>query len=374
VRRGDAEMSESVRRVTLVSGARPNFMKIAPVARALRRKPERFRVHLLHTGQHYDDAMSRAFFRDLGLDEPDTDLGVGSLSHAKQTATVMQRFDDHLDRIPTDLVIVVGDVNSTIACALTAVKRGISVAHVEAGLRSFDREMPEEINRILTDAIAHFLFITEREADENLRREGIDEDRIHFVGNVMVDSLLAHRERALGEMRVTGREPGSYGLVTLHRPSNVDRAEDLRRMVRILSTSAERIPLVLPLHPRTRRSLEQHRLLAELTGVRAIELLDPLGYLAFLRLMAEARVVLTDSGGIQEETTVLGIPCITLRENTERPVTVKEGTNTVCGSDREKVLEVLDDLLEGKGKSGRVPELWDGRAAERIADVLDQKL
>jgi UDP-N-acetylglucosamine 2-epimerase (non-hydrolysing) len=364
--------SES-KQVVLVSGARPNLMKIAPVARALRKNP-RFAVRLLHTGQHYDDEMAHRFFRDLGLERPDTDLGVGSLSHARQTAAIMERFDEHLDREGADLVVVVGDVNSTIACALTAVKRGILVAHVEAGLRSFDRAMPEEINRILTDAIAHFLFTTERSAGENLRREGIPEERVFFVGNVMVDTLLAHRERALAEPRASTRPPRGYALATFHRPSNVDRAEDLRRLVDILLDASLCIPIVFPVHPRTRERLERFDLLRPLAACGAIDLLPPQGYLAFLRLMAEARAVLTDSGGIQEETTALGIPCLTLRTTTERPITVEEGTNVVCGQDREKILAALDEALAGRGKAGRVPERWDGCAAERIAAVLDQKL
>lgn len=360
-------------RVTVVSGARPNFMKVAPVVRALRARP-RYRVHLLHTGQHYDDDMSLRFFRDLGLERPDTDLEVGSLSHAKQTAAVMERFDDFLDREPTDLLLVVGDVNSTIACALTAVKRGVRVGHVEAGLRSYDREMPEEINRVLTDAISHHLFITEKSADANLRREGIPPERVHFVGNVMVDSLLANRERALGTERVTSRPAGGYGLVTLHRPSNVDRPADLERMTSILERAAAEIPLVFPLHPRTKERLRRFGLAERLDRTEGIDLLPPQGYLSFLRLLAESKVVLTDSGGIQEETTALGIPCATLRKNTERPITVESGTNTVCGDDGGRVLRVVTDAIAGRGKRGRVPELWDGRAAERIADVLDREI
>ncbi|MFH1681176.1 MAG: UDP-N-acetylglucosamine 2-epimerase (non-hydrolyzing) [Candidatus Eisenbacteria bacterium] len=361
------------RRIVLVSGARPNLMKIAPVARALRKR-ERFVVRLLHTGQHYDDEMSHRFFRELGLERPDADLGVGSLPHARQTATIMERFDAFLDDEGADLVVVVGDVNSTIACALTAVKRGVLVAHVEAGLRSYDREMPEEINRVLTDQIAHFLFTTERSAEENLRREGIEPERIFFVGNVMVDTLLANRERALAGSRITKRGPGGYGLVTLHRPSNVDREEDLRLLTGVLEECAASLPLVFPIHPRTRERLERFGLLRTLMENPAIEALPPQGYLAFLRLLSEARVVLTDSGGIQEETTALGIPCITLRENTERPITVEQGTNVVCGRDRGKILSAMDEAIAGRVKSGRIPEKWDGRAAERIADILDKKI
>jgi len=284
----------------------------------------------------------------------------------------MERFDAHLDRRPADLVVVVGDVNSTIACALTAVKRGILVAHVEAGLRSRDREMPEEINRVLTDAIAHLLFTTERSAAENLRLEGIPDERIHFVGNVMVDSLLAHKDRALAGERLLAEAPGSYALVTIHRPSNVDAPDDLARTVSVLEGAAARLPVVFPVHPRTRERLARFALAERLERNPAVRLLPPQGYLAFLRMLVEAKVVLTDSGGIQEETTALGIPCLTLRRNTERPVTVEEGTNIVCGHDRTLALGALDEALAGRGKAGRVPELWDGRAAERIAGILDR--
>ncbi|MBN1826814.1 MAG: UDP-N-acetylglucosamine 2-epimerase (non-hydrolyzing) [Candidatus Eisenbacteria bacterium] len=356
--------------VVLVSGARPNFMKIAPIHRALAGRP-RFRSFLLHTGQHYDDVMSLRFFRDLGLEKPDADLEVGSLSHAAQTGAVLTRFDRFLDTHPTDLVLVVGDVNSTLACALTAVKRGILVAHVEAGLRSFDRRMPEEINRVLTDAVAHILFITEESAAENLRREGIPDERVHFVGNVMVDTLLANRERALKIDPVVPLPKGPYALVTLHRPSNVDREEDLMRAVAILEETSSRLPVLFPVHPRTAAALERTGLRGRLERADGVALLPPLGYLDFLRLFLGAAVLLTDSGGIQEESTALGIPCVTLRENTERPITVEEGTNEVCGLDREKILGVVDGVLAGRGKGGRVPALWDGRAAERIASVLE---
>ena len=365
-------MASKLVRTVVVSGARPNFMKVAPIIRALKKR-SLFEPRLIHTGQHYDDDMALRFFRDLGLEKPDTDLEVGSLSHAKQTAAVLHRFDEYLDRNETDLILVVGDVNSTIACALAAVKRGIVVGHVEAGLRSYDREMPEEINRVLTDAIADLLFTTERSAEANLLREGIAPEKIHFVGNVMVDTLLANRERALALPPVEGRIPGEYGLVTLHRPSNVDEKTDLVRMTGILTAAARKIPLLFPVHPRTRERLDRFGLNDQLASDDRIELLPPQGYLEFLRLLAEARLVLTDSGGIQEETTALGIPCLTLRENTERPITVDEGTNVVCGSDREKILERIDRIVEDGGKTGRVPELWDGLAAERIADVLEER-
>lgn len=364
-------MGNDALRVVIVSGARPNFMKVAPVMKAMRIHP-RFDPVLLHTGQHYDDEMSLQFFRDLGLVKPDVDLEVGSLSHAAQTAAVMTRFDIYLDDHPVDLVIVVGDVNSTIACALTAVKRGIRVAHIEAGLRSFDRRMPEEINRILTDAISHFLFITERSAAGNLSNEGVPEERIHFVGNVMVDSLLSNRKRARELEPVTPVPDSPFALVTLHRPSNVDREEDLTRAVHILEKASEKMPLLFPVHPRTEERLRDFGLLPVLEKCEGIRLLRPTGYLAFLRLMTDAALLLTDSGGIQEESTALGIPCVTMRENTERPITVEEGTNVVCGLDRDKILDVVDDVLSGRGKKGRVPEKWDGRAAERIVATLEE--
>lgn len=359
--------------IALVSGARPNFMKIAPLLRALD-GGARFRTVLVHTGQHYDDAMSRSFFRDLGMRPPDVDLEVGSASHAVQTGTVMIRFDRFLDEHRIDLAVVVGDVNSTIACALTAVKRGIPVAHVEAGLRSFDRDMPEEINRLLTDAIAELLFTTEEDARKNLLAEGIPDGRIHFIGNVMVDTLFHHREEAK-LLEPPCALPDRYGLVTLHRPSNVDRKEDLEKAVAVLREVSESIPLVFPIHPRTGRRLEEFGLEKSLkTKGGGVVTLPPLGYLQFLRLMLSATLVLTDSGGIQEETTALGIPCATMRENTERPITVERGTNTVCGTDRKKIARVVEDVLAGRGREGRIPEKWDGRAALRFAEAVEQFL
>ncbi len=344
-------------------------MKIAPLIRALDRR-DRFHARLVHTGQHYDDRMSHRFFRDLGIRPPDTDLGVGSASHAVQTGTVMIHFDDFLDQHAADMVVVVGDVNSTIACALTAVKRGIPVAHVEAGLRSFDRAMPEEVNRILTDSIADLLFTTEPDGGKNLTAEGIPAERIRFIGNVMVDTLLHHVEEAK-TIDPPCDLPERFALVTVHRPSNVDAAGDLEEITAVLSTVSEKIPVVFPLHPRTEAKLEEHALRSFLENAPSIRLLPPLGYLAFLRLMLDTTVILTDSGGIQEESTALGVPCITLRENTERPITVSGGTNEVCGRDREKILAVVTDVLEGRGKQGRIPDLWDGAAAERFAEELE---
>jgi UDP-N-acetylglucosamine 2-epimerase (non-hydrolysing) len=354
-----------------VAGARPNFMKVAPVLEAARHDP-RFDAKLVHTGQHYDERMSALFFEELGLPKPDAYLGVGSGSHAAQTARIMEAFDATLDHAPADIVLVVGDVNSTIACALVAVKRGIRVAHVEAGLRSRDRTMPEEINRLLTDQISDYLFITERSAADNLRAEGIPAERVHFVGNVMIDTLLRHRDRAAARpiLRDLGLEPQRYATCTLHRPSNVDTPAAAANTVDALETLAARLPVVLPVHPRTQARLGDFGLLERLRTNRAILLQEPLGYLDFLALLASSAVVLTDSGGIQEETTVLGVPCLTFRENTERPITITEGTNQLVGLSPERIAAAVDRILCDGHPRGRIPELWDGKAAERIVAVL----
>lgn len=367
-------------RVLCVVGARPNFTKIAPIMRALSHPDSQLSATLLHTGQHYDAAMKHSFFEQLSIPEPDIDLGVGSGTHAVQTAEVMKRFEPVLDELQPAVVLVVGDVNSTIACALVAVKKGVPVVHVEAGLRSFDRAMPEEINRVLTDQISELLFTTERAAAANLLREGIDPSKIHFVGNVMIDTLLYNAERAI-DSRLTLQSAGlglerGYGLVTLHRPSNVDDPLVLSSLVDTLLTISTDLHLVFPVHPRTLQQLQKHDLLARLEASR-IALLEPQGYLQMLGLMKDARVVLTDSGGIQEETTALGVPCITLRDNTERPITVSEGTNMLAGSDPEKILAAFHQVMnessqgvqEGR-KVGRIPEYWDGHAAERIVEVI----
>ncbi|MGB5834340.1 MAG: UDP-N-acetylglucosamine 2-epimerase (non-hydrolyzing) [Thiohalocapsa sp.] len=362
--------------VLCIVGARPNFMKIAPLMRAFDAS-DTISSCLVHTGQHYDKAMKAAFFDQLRIPEPDVDLGVGSGSHASQTAEIMRRFEPVMEARNPDAVLVVGDVNSTIACALVAAKKSIPVVHVEAGLRSFDRAMPEEINRVLTDQISTLLYITEREALDNLVREGIDPKRVRFVGNVMIDTLLANRSQAASPDRVleragiddVRRPSADFGLVTLHRPSNVDRPEILSRLIDALATLARELPLVFPVHPRTRGRLEQSGLLQ--LAAESLVLLPPLDYLDMLGLMAKARVVLTDSGGIQEETTALGIPCLTLRDNTERPITVDQGTNTIVGSDPKRILPAALDILHSGGKAGRIPEFWDGRAAERIVADLE---
>ncbi|MEM2001808.1 MAG: UDP-N-acetylglucosamine 2-epimerase (non-hydrolyzing) [Candidatus Methanomethylicaceae archaeon] len=359
-------------RVLHVVGARPNFMKVSPIMREMAKYPQKFEQLLVHTGQHYDDEMSQVFFDDLDLPRPDVYLGVGSGSHAEQTAKVMLAFEPVLLEQKPDIVVVVGDVNSTLACALVCSKLGVKVAHVEAGLRSFDRTMPEEINRVLTDQIAELLFTTEKSANENLLREGVPEDKIHFVGNVMIDSLLRHKERALA-LDVLNRydlKPRGFALLTLHRPSNVDVPDVLMGIIDALEEIQTRLPIIFPAHPRTMRRVREFGLERKIARMSNLRVTKPLGYLEFLNLMTNARLVLTDSGGIQEETTILGIPCLTLRENTERPVTILQGTNTLVGSDPERIVTEAFNVLSGRAKVGRMPELWDGHASERIVGVL----
>ena len=358
-----------------VVGARPNFMKVAPIVAAMKQRPHTFQPLVVHTGQHYDSAMSDSFFHDLDLPQPDTHLGVGSGSHAAQTAAVMERFEPVVLREKPDWVLVVGDVNSTIACALVCVKLGVKVAHVEAGLRSRDRSMPEEINRLLTDQIADLLFTPSPDADENLLAEGIPRERIRFVGNVMIDSLQknlakARELRTREELGLTGAD---YALLTLHRPSNVDLRESFERILSALEVIASKLPIVFPVHPRTRKTIAELGLSARVNSIRDLRLVDPLGYLDFLNLSSSARLVLTDSGGIQEETTALGIPCLTLRENTERPITVEMGTNVVVGTDTNRIVTEATAALNGSAKkTARQPPLWDGRTSERILDALEQ--
>lgn len=366
--------------VLCVVGARPNFMKMAPILRALAAQRPQPPVLLIHTGQHYDRDMSDKLFDDLQLPRPDINLEVGSGTHAVQTAEVMRRFEPVVDERQPSCVVVVGDVNSTLACTLVAVKKGVPVVHVEAGLRSNDRRMPEEINRVLTDQVADRLYTTERSAADNLQREGVAASRICFAGNVMIDSLQHHRARATpaaDTLRAHGLDPAliggaaGYGVVTLHRPSNVDQVETLGPLLDTLATVAQRLPLVFALHPRTRGNIERMGLMDRIDATRML-LLPPQGYLEMLGLMAGAAVVLSDSGGLQEESTALGVPCLTLRENTERPITVDQGTNTLVGRDREAILSGVDEILAGRGKRGRVPENWDGHAADRIAqDLMD---
>jgi UDP-N-acetylglucosamine 2-epimerase (non-hydrolysing) len=355
-----------------VVGARPNFMKVAPVMRAMARRPAEFEQCLVHTGQHYDGAMSQVFFDELEIAQPDENLDVGSGSHAAQTAQVMLRFEPVLLARRPDWAVVVGDVNSTMACTLVAVKLGIRVAHVEAGLRSFDRTMPEEINRLVTDAIADLLLTPSPDADENLRREGVPEARIRQVGNVMIDTLVRNLDRARAGRAPDrlGVEPHRYVYVTLHRPSNVDAPDSLAAIVEALRAVSGRLPVVFPAHPRTRGRLEEFGLMKRLTDGGAVRLVEPVGYLDSVGLAEQAACVLTDSGGLQEETTFLRVPCLTLRPNTERPITINEGSNRLTtiaqlGADLEEAVE-----RRTAGRALPCPALWDGRASERIADAL----
>ena len=348
-------------KVLNVVGARPNFMKAAPIVEEMKKTPDLTGI-LVHTGQHYDDGMSDVFFRELGIPAPDVHLGVGSGTHAGQTARIMMEFEKVCEREKPGMVLVVGDVNSTMACTIVAAKLLIPVAHVEAGLRSFDRTMPEEINRLVTDALAELLFTTSRDAGDNLRREGVDPRKIHFVGNVMIDTLLKHRTKA-AELQV--EKPKQYALVTLHRPSNVDDPGVLGDILSALEEISKSIPVIFPIHPRTAKRVSEFGL--SMNGIRTM---DPLGYLEFLNLMSTAAVVLTDSGGLQEETTILGVPCLTLRYNTERPVTITDGTNIMVGPDKGRILEAFRRVTNGDWRPAGPPEYWDGHAAERIIRVI----
>jgi UDP-N-acetylglucosamine 2-epimerase (non-hydrolysing) len=365
-------------KILCVVGARPNFMKIAPIMSALQQYANGLQVRLLHTGQHYDVAMNQRFFEQLNIPKPDIDLDVGSASHAHQTAEIMKRFEAVADAEHPTAILVVGDVNSTIACALVASKKQIPVIHVEAGLRSYDRSMPEEINRILTDQLSDLLFTTERNAQENLLREGINLDKIHFVGNVMIDTLLANLKQAISvettllaakNPDIFLKNPNGYGVLTLHRPSNVDDPKILNSLLDVLVKISRELPIVFPIHPRTQNVINQAGF-NHLLNTPNILSLPPLGYLEMLGLIANAKVVLTDSGGLQEETTALGIPCVTLRENTERPITVEQGTNTVVGNNQDSIWKVVQEIITSGGKAGRIPEYWDGHAAKRISQVI----
>jgi UDP-N-acetylglucosamine 2-epimerase (non-hydrolysing) len=359
-------------------------MKIAPIMAAFRQHNDRHEDALapvlVHTGQHYDAAMNDSFFADLGIPRPDINLEVGSSSHAVQTAEIMRRFEPVLQAERPAAVLVVGDVNSTIACALVAAKENVRIVHVEAGLRSFDRAMPEEVNRVLTDQISDLLFTTERHARDNLLREGVAEERIHFVGNVMIDSVLRNLERAVPVAQTLGdaigpaftglRGNGAYAVLTMHRPSNVDDAETLTGLLQTLREIAGQLAVVFPMHPRTRARIEAFGL-QQLLDHPGLLIIPPVGYLQMLGLVRDARLVLTDSGGLQEETTALGVPCLTLRNNTERPITIDEGTNVLVGRDPARILAAFGDIMQTGGKSGRIPEYWDGHAADRIVSILN---
>ena len=362
-------MKKQIKIISVV-GARPNFMKIAPVHKAFLKHKGTVKHLICHTGQHYDERMSEIFFKDLGLPQPDFYLGAGSGSHAEQTARIMIEFENVVVEEKPDLVMVAGDVNSTIACSLVAVKLGIKVAHIEAGLRSFDRTMPEEINRILTDSISDYLLVSEEAGIINLEKEGITKDKIFFVGNTMIDSLVSFLPK-VGKSDVLSRlnlKPSQYCLVTLHRPSNVDSPDFLKELAEVFNSLAEKMKIVFPVHPRTMKNIESAGLMNNLH--KNLMLTEPAGYIDFLALMKNAGLIITDSGGIQEESTYMGIQCITVRDNTERPSTVKLGTNHLVGTDLKKVKKVAFGIIDGKIKKGTVPPLWDGHTGERIVNVI----
>ena len=362
-------------KVINIVGARPNFMKMAPIIEAMNKYPDKIEHLLVHTGQHYDEKMSQSFFVDLGMPKPDINLDVGSGSHAEQTAKIMVEFEKVCQHEQPDLVIVVGDVNSTMACTITAKKLGIKVAHVEAGLRSRDMSMPEEINRLCTDVLCDYLFTTDHFANENLQAEGVDSNKIFFVGNVMIDTLLKHKRKApdLGVCDQLGLQVGQYATLTMHRPGNVDDKMVLKGILEALSEIAEQLPIIFPMHPRTMKMVESFgfdHFFNFGDKVGGIWVTEPLGYLDFLHLNMNAKLVLTDSGGLQEETTVLGVPCITMRPNTERPITCEVGSNVMVGNDKKMILQEAFKILDGEVLKRGIPAKWDGKAAQRIVDIL----
>ena len=364
-----------MRKIINVAGARPNFMKIAPLMKAFKEDPD-VEAMLVHTGQHYDERMSDLFFRQLEIPEPDINLSVGSASHAVQTAEIMKAFEPVLAEEKPDAVLVVGDVNSTIACGLVAVKLGVKLVHVEAGLRSFDRSMPEEINRLLTDAISDFLFCTEQSGVENLHKEGVPEEKIFLVGNVMIDTLLRNKAKAdaSGILDQLGLAAGRFAVLTLHRPSNVDDPVVFSRLLDALEVVQRDLSVIFPVHPRTRNNIDRMGLMPRVQELGNFRMIDPVGYLDFLRLTSTARIVLTDSGGIQEETTILKVPCLTLRENTERPITATVGSNSIVGTDPEKILAAYREATNNSSRRYDTPPLWDGKAAQRITKILVERL
>lgn len=359
-------------KVVNIVGARPNFVKIAPLMQAMAKSALVDPV-LLHTGQHYDYNMSESFFKDLEIPEPDVYLNVGSASHGKQVAKIMKKFDEYCENHHPDLVVVVGDVNSTMACSLVAVKRHIKVAHIEAGIRSYDRGMPEEVNRIVTDSVADLLLPPSKDAVENLLKEGHTSEQIHLVGNIMIDTLLKNQQKILHsdilqQLNIIRQE---FALLTLHRPSNVDDPKSLINIIEALEEIQDRIKIVFPIHPRTKKKMEEFGLMNRIYQFENIILTEPLGYFDFGKLVYDAKFVMTDSGGIQEETTVYQIPCITIRDNTERPVTILEGTNELAGSDKNMIVDFANKILNGNWKTGSIPELWDGKTADRIVNVFE---
>lgn len=365
-----------MRVIHLIVGARPNFMKMAPLYKELSLHQDRYKPSIIHTGQHYDEKMSRLFFDELNIPKPSAYLNVGSGTQGKQTARIIERFEDLiLSGDKPDLVIVAGDVNSTIACALVAKKLYIPVAHLEAGLRSYDDRMPEEINRVLTDRISDILLTPSLDANKNLKKEGIDPEKIYFVGNIMIDSLVAHKEKAdnsniFHQLNILPNE--KYALVTLHRPSNVDEYEGLKMLLTSLEIIGRKIKIIFPIHPRTRKNIYELGLSSFLNTNSDILFTDPLGYLDFLKLEMNAKFILTDSGGIQEESTYFGVPCLTLRENTERPITITEGTNHLVDLNVESIVNSAREIIEGHIKQGKIPKYWDGKTAKRIVKVLDE--
>ncbi|MBT4482911.1 MAG: UDP-N-acetylglucosamine 2-epimerase (non-hydrolyzing) [Candidatus Latescibacteria bacterium] len=364
------------KRIVIVAGARPNFIKIAPLIHELKKYDDCFNVTLLHTGQHYDFQMSEVFFQNLNIPSPDIFLDIRSGSHAVQTARIMVAFEEAILKERPDLVVVVGDVNSTLACSIVASKSGVSIAHVEAGLRSFDRAMPEEINRIVTDSLSDYLFVNEESGLKNLEKENVNSDKIYFVGNIMIDTLLRNlpiigRSEILDKLNLNSRE---YSVVTLHRPGNVDSSETLSEIFDVLSTISRKIKIIYPLHPRTMKTISDHGFFEKFKNIDGLVMIEPLGYIDFIKLVKDSRFVITDSGGIQEETTVLKIPCLTMRENTERPVTITKGTNYMVGRDRKKIIQLTDVILNNEAKEGTIPELWDGKTGERIVRVLVENL
>ena len=359
-------------KVVNIVGARPNFVKIAPLMQAMV-KSSIIDPILLHTGQHYDYNMSESFFRELEIPEPDVYLNVGSDTHGKQVAKIMKKFDDFCEEHHPELVVVVGDVNSTMACSLVAVKRHIKVAHIEAGIRSYDRSMPEEVNRIVTDSVADLLLPPSQDAVENLLKEGHASEQIHLVGNIMIDTLLKNQQKILRSdiIQTLKLSPQEFALLTLHRPSNVDDLQSLGNIIEALEVIQNRIKIVFPVHPRTKKRIEEFGLMNRINHSENIILTEPLGYFDFGKLVYDANFVMTDSGGIQEETTVYQIPCITIRDNTERPVTIWQGTNELAGSNKEKIIDFANQILDGNWKKGTIPELWDGKTAERIVNVFE---
>ena len=360
----------------VIAGARPNFMKVAPIIRALKEHKKSLTVTLVHTGQHYDACMSDIFFKDLKIAKPNIYLNVGSSSHAVQTATIMKAFEQVIIKKKPDLVLVVGDVNSTLACSLVASKLGVKVAHVEAGLRSFDRNMPEEINRLVTDAISDYLFISEESGLINLKNEGVATKKIIYVGNCMIDTLLFNMERIEKSkiLKTYDLKTKTYAVLTLHRPSNVDSNDTLTEIYNILKAVSQKIKIIYPIHPRTKMMIKKHQFLSKFKALENLIMIDPLGYLDFNKLVKYSKLVLTDSGGIQEETTLMKVPCLTMRENTERPSTLKQGTNILVGRNRIKIMQEVNKILNNYSKKSEIPKYWDGKASQRIVNYLIKQL